>query len=302
MTKLANLPSAGKPDVIRSFEVSEQADLLPFLGEILPQYKRTTLKQMLAHKQVRVNGNVTTRATQPLEPGTKVEVNLTREFREFTHRRLRIVYEDDDVIVVNKGYGLLSIGDDTGKDRETAYSILRDYLKWAHPGNKLFIVHRLDRDTTGLMVFAKTLEAKEALQHNWNNMVLERKYVALLDGELAQESGEIRSHLAETSQHEVYSTDEPSEGKLAVTRYKVRRKGKGHTLAEFSLDTGRKNQIRVHARDLGCPIMGDKRYGNGSGPLHRLALHAETLRFAHPVTRQDMNFTSPVPSQFYRYV
>ena len=133
-------------------------------------------------------------------------------------------------------------------------------------------------------------------------MVLERRYVALLDGEPEKDEGVVRSYLAETSQHEVYSTEEPGEGKPAVTRYKVRRKGKGRTLAEFSLDTGRKNQIRVHARDLGCPITGDKKYGNGSGPLHRLALHAETLRFAHPITRQDMNFTSPVPTQFYKFV
>lgn len=296
MTKLANLPSAGKPDVIRSFEVSEQADLLPFLGEILPQYKRTTLKQMLAHKQVRVNGNVTTRATQPLEPGTKVEVNLTREFREFTHRRLRIVYEDDDVIVVNKGYGLLSIGDDTGKDRETAYSILRDYLKWAHPGNKLFIVHRLDRDTTGLMVFAKTLEAKEALQHNWNNMVLERKYVCLVEGTPDPKEGTVRSRLAENSRHEVYALPEDSqEGQLAITRYRTLGTTRGLTLVECELDTGRKNQIRVHMKQLGTPISGDHRYGGHPSPLHRMCLHALSLRFVHPVTRRDMRFTTPNP-------
>lgn len=296
MTKLANLPSAGKPDVIRSFEVSEQADLLPFLGEILPQYKRTTLKQMLAHKQVRVNGNVTTRATQPLEPGTKVEVNLTREFREFTHRRLRIVYEDDDVIVVNKGYGLLSIGDDTGKDRETAYSILRDYLKWAHPGNKLFIVHRLDRDTTGLMVFAKTIEAKEALQHNWNNMVLERKYVCLVEGTPEPKEGMVRSRLAENSRHEVYALPEDSqEGQLAITRYRTLGTTRGLTLVECELDTGRKNQIRVHMKQLGTPISGDHRYGGHPSPLHRMCLHALSLRFVHPVTRRDMRFTTPNP-------
>lgn len=296
MTKLANLPSAGKPDVIRSFEVSEQADLLPFLGEILPQYKRTTLKQMLAHKQVRVNGNVTTRATQPLEPGTKVEVNLTREFREFTHRRLRIVYEDDDVIVVNKGYGLLSIGDDTGKDRETAYSILRDYLKWAHPGNKLFIVHRLDRDTTGLMVFAKTIEAKEALQHNWNNMVLERKYVCLVEGTPEPKEGTVRSRLAENSRHEVYALPEDSqEGQLAITRYRTLGTTRGLTLVECELDTGRKNQIRVHMKQLGTPISGDHRYGGHPSPLHRMCLHALSLRFVHPVTRRDMRFTTPNP-------
>ena len=278
--------------------------LMEFISSALPDAKRSDIKKWLKYGHFAVDGVVTTAFDAPVAPGASVELNLTRPFVVFSHPRLKIVYEDDDIIVVDKGYGLLSVGNESSKKSKvpTAYSILRDYLKSVHPSNKIFIVHRLDRDTSGLMVFAKNVEAKEALQHNWNNMGLERKYVALLDGELEKDSGEIRSHLAETSQHEVYSTDDPSEGKLAVTRYKVRRKGKGHTLAEFSLDTGRKNQIRVHARDLGCPITGDKRYGNGAGPLHRLALHAETLRFAHPATRKDMNFTSPVPSQFNKFV
>ncbi|MDE6291718.1 MAG: RluA family pseudouridine synthase [Muribaculaceae bacterium] len=278
--------------------------LMEFISAQLPDVKRGDLKKWLKFGHFAVDGQVTTAFDAPVAPGSVVELNFTRPFIVFRHPRLRLVYEDDDIIVVDKGYGLLSVGTDSSKKSsvETAYSILRDYVKARHPSNKIFIVHRLDRDTSGLMVFARTFEAKEALQHNWSNMVLERRYVALLDGELGQESGEVRSYLAETVEHEVYSTDEPSEGKLAVTRWRVRRRGKGHTLAEFSLDTGRKNQIRVHARDLGCPITGDRRYGNGSGPLHRLALHAETLRFAHPVSRKDMNFTSPVPSQFYKYV
>ncbi len=280
------------------------AGLMEFVAAQLPDAKRGDIKKWLKFGHIAIDGQVATAFDAPVVPGSTVELNFTRPFVVFRHPRLKLVYEDDDIIVVDKGYGLLSVGTDSSKKSsvETAYSILREYVKTKHPSNKIFIVHRLDRDTSGLMVFAKNMEAKEALQHNWNNMVLERKYVALLDGELEKESGEVRSYLAETVQHEVYSTEEPGEGKLAVTRYKVRRKGKGHTLAEFSLDTGRKNQIRVHARDLGCPITGDKRYGNGSGPLHRLALHAETLRFAHPVSRRDMNFTSPVPSQFYKYV
>lgn len=296
MSKLSQLPSAGKPDVIRSFEVTAATDLLPFLGEKLPQFKRTAIKQMLAHKQVRVNGNVTTRATQPLEPGAKVDVNLTREFREFYHRRLRIVYEDDSIIVVYKGYGLLSMGDDTGRDRETAYSILRDYLKWAHPDNKLFIVHRLDRDTTGLMVFAKTVEAKEALQHNWNNMVLERKYVCVVEGTPEPAEGTVRSRLAENSRHEVYALPEDStEGQLAVTRYRTLGTARGLSLVECELDTGRKNQIRVHMKQLGTPISGDRRYCGHPSPMHRMCLHAMTLRFVHPVIRRDMRFTTPIP-------
>ncbi len=278
--------------------------LMEFMSRMLPDAKRGDLKKWLKYGHFSIDGQVTTAFDALVEPGSEVALNFTRPFVVFRHPRLKLVYEDDDILVVDKGYGLLSVGTDSSKKShvETAYSILRDYVKSKHPSNKVFIVHRLDRDTSGLMVFAKTYEAKEALQHNWNNMVLERRYVALLDGELGQDSGEYRSYLAETSQHEVYSSEEPGEGKLAVTRYRVLRRGKGHTLAEFSLDTGRKNQIRVHARDLGSPIMGDKRYGNGSGPLHRLALHAETLRFAHPVSRKDMNFTSPIPPQFLKFV
>lgn len=278
--------------------------LMEYAFTILPDAKRVDIKKWLKYNHFAINGKIQNSFDAPVAPGDVVELNFTRPFTVFSHPRIKIVYEDDDIIVVDKGYGLLSVGTDSSKKSnvETAYSILRQYVKSKHPSNKIFIVHRLDRDTSGLMIFAKTMEAKENLQHNWNNMVLQRKYVALLDGEMEEQSGVIRTHLAETSQHEVYSTENGDEGKLAVTRYRVRKKGKGHTLAEFSLDTGRKNQIRVHARDLGCPITGDKKYGKGAGPLHRLALHAETIRFAHPITKMDMNFTSPVPSQFYRYV
>ncbi|MDE6650275.1 MAG: RluA family pseudouridine synthase [Muribaculaceae bacterium] len=294
------------PDRIvrRENKGSDTVGLMDFALSSISGVKRADVKKWLKFGHFAVDGQVTKAFDAPVAPGSSVELNVNRPFVVFSHPRLRLVYEDDDIIVVDKGYGLLSVDTESSrKDNvDTAYSILRQYVKSVHPSNKIFIVHRLDRDTSGLMVFAKTIEAKETMQHNWNNIVLERKYVALLDGEMERESGEIRSHLAETSQHEVYSTDDASEGKLAVTRFKVRKKGKGHTLAEFSLDTGRKNQIRVHARDLGFPITGDKKYGNGSGPLHRLALHAETLRFAHPVSRKDMNFTSQVPSQFYKYV
>lgn len=278
--------------------------LMEYAFTILPDAKRVDIKKWLKYNHFAINGKIQNSFDAPVAPGDVVELNFTRPFTVFSHPRIKIVYEDDDIIVVDKGYGLLSVGTESSKKSnvETAYSILRQYVKSKHPSNKIFIVHRLDRDTSGLMIFAKTMEAKENLQHNWNNMVLQRKYVALLDGEMEEQSGVIRTHLAETSQHEVYSTENGDEGKLAVSRYRVRKKGKGHTLAEFSLDTGRKNQIRVHARDLGCPITGDKKYGKGAGPLHRLALHAETIRFAHPITKMDMNFTSPVPSQFYRYV
>lgn len=294
-------PAPVKPDRIVEFPVGGAGapTLLSFLGGVLPDLKRTALKQLLAHRQVKVGDNVVTQATRPLEPGETVKVNLTREFREFYHRRLRIVHEDDQIIVVNKGYGLLSMADDTDRTSETAYSILRDYLKREHPGNKLFIVHRLDRDTSGLMIFAKTLEAKEALQHNWNNMVLERKYVCVTEGMPEPSEGTVDSYLMENSKHEVYSVaDGSTGGKRAVTRYRTLMARGGYALVECQLDTGRKNQIRVHMKQLGTPISGDRRYGGHPSPLRRMALHAQTIKFVHPVTKRLMSFATPLPPAF----
>ena len=286
-----------KPDVIKTFDVAEPARLMEFVASALPEIKRTRIKQMLAHNQVAVNGTPQRQFDLELQPGDSVKVNFVREFKVFSHRRMKIVYEDDDIIIINKGYGLLSMGNDKVKEG-TAYSILKDYVKWSNPANKIFIVHRLDRDTSGLMMFAKTPEAKEAMQHNWNNMVLNRKYLAVVEGAPEEAQGTIRSYLVENSKFEVYSTDNPEEGQLAVTRYKTLSAGKRFALLEVELDTGRKNQIRVHMKDIGHPISGDRKYGASPSPIHRLCLHAQTLRFIHPVTRREMNFTTPVPSSF----
>lgn len=288
-------------ETILNFEVDNPNELLAFLTDKMPERKRLTLKQLLAHNQVAVDGVPTRQFDTPLVPGQQVSVNLTREFRVFKHRRVEIVYEDDDIIVANKGYGLLSVG--TGKPgEESAYSILKDYLKWKSPHNMLFIVHRLDRDTSGLMVFAKNAEAKETLQYNWNNMVLNRTYVTVVEGVPDPGEGVIRNLLAENSRYEVYITDDPAKGKPAITRYKTLTTGQGKSLVEVELDTGRKNQIRVHMSSIGCPISGDRRYGGHPNTIHRLALHARTLRFVHPVTRRLMDFSTPIPRPFMSLV
>lgn len=290
-----------RPDVILEFTPEADARLLDFLYQAMPDRKRTTVKDYLRHRQVMVDGNVTSQWDTPVGPASLIRVNTSREFQTLANPRLRIVYEDDDIIVVNKGYGLLSVGTDT-KREGTAYSILRDYVKRVNPRNKLFIVHRLDRDTSGLMVFAKSEEAKKRLQHNWNNMVLSRKYLAVVEGTPDPAEGTVKSYLAENSRYEVYSTKNPEEGQLAITRYTTLKSRNGYSLMEVSLDTGRKNQIRVHMKDLGHPIAGDRRYGAKSSPIHRMALHAQTLRFVHPITRKDMNFTTSIPASFAKMV
>lgn len=291
------------PDKIvsRTNTSEEEVPLMQFVSEKFPDSKRNDIKKWLKYSHLRVNGNVVTAFDYPVLPGDTVELNFARPFVVLKHPRLKIVYEDDDIIVVNKGYGLLSVDNDSKRTKETAYSILRNYVKEVNPLNKIFIIHRLDRDTSGLMMFAKTMQAKEAMQHNWNNMVLARTYVAVLDGMVKEDSGVISSYIGETSEHEVFSSQDPSDGKKAVTRFKVLRRAHGKTLVEFSLDTGRKNQIRIHAAsELGCPISGDRRYGGTHSSLNRLALHARSLRFAHPATRKDMNFETPIPAGFLK--
>lgn len=289
------------PDTIYTFKVENQAQLLDFLLASMPDRKRTNIKELLKYDQVMVNGVLARQFNMELNPGDEVKVNLSRAFIVFYNRRVQLVYEDDDIIVINKGYGLLSMGNDKIKEG-TAYSIVREYLKNKDPRNKLFIVHRLDQHTSGLMIMAKNIEAKEQLQHNWNNMVRQRQYVCVVEGKLEPAEGEVRSYLAENSQFLVYSTDNPQEGKLAVTYYKTIKSANGYTLAEVELETGRKNQIRVHMHDLGHSITGDRRYGAKTSPIHRLALHARTISFVHPVSRRLMNFSTSIPASFLSMV
>lgn len=297
--------------VTRSNRGDTEKGVMEFLSEAMPDAKRNDIKRWLKYGHVRSAGAVVRAFDYPVAPGAEVEINLSRPFVTFHHHRLELVYEDDDIIVVNKGYGLLSVGTGApasgkkGKPQETAYNILKDYVKAQNPMNKIFVVHRLDRHTSGLMMFAKSVEMQQEMQYNWNNMVLSRKYVALVEGIVGDDEGEIRSRLEENSAFRVYSVNDDFDegrndprqdrGKVAVTRFKVLRRFKGNTLVEFELDTGRKNQIRVHASDMGHPIVGDIKYGGHTSRLHRLALHAQTLRFAHPRTRRDMHFVSEIP-------
>ena len=297
INKDKNRRIASQPDRIVTWDVPETTTLLAFVEKRLADHSKTKVKSMLKHNQFAVNSMPTSQFDTPLEDGDKVSVNFTKSFRVFSSPRIKLVYEDNDILVINKGYGVLSMGTDNIKEG-TAYSIMREYVKYSDPRAKVFIVHRLDRDTSGLMMLAKTMEAKDTMQHNWNNMVLNRKYVAVVEGVIPDDEGVVKSYLAKTAQFEVYSTQDPTKGQLAITRYKVLKRSSGYTLVELELDTGRKNQIRVHMKDLGHPIVGDRKYGASSSPIRRLALHARTLRFVHPITRKEMNFELPVPTRF----
>lgn len=280
-----------------TYHVDSDCQLLDFLLATLKDKSRTTVKSYLSHRQVAVNDMPTTQFNTPLHKGDRVTVNFSIGYKIFRHRRLRIIFEDEYIIVIDKGYGLLSMATKNEK-AETAYRIISDYVKTNDPEGHIFIVHRLDRDTSGVMIFAKRQRIQEMLQRNWNDAVIERKYMAVVEGTLTPEAGLIKSYLKENAALQVYSTQNPEEGQLAITRYKTVTGNGRFSLVEVQLETGRKNQIRVHMHDLGHPIIGDRKYGSNSNPIGRVALHAASLRFKHPITGQMLHFESNLPEKF----
>ncbi len=279
----------------RKVTVQEKTALLPFLSDLLKEQSRSSVKALLAHGQIAVNGRVTSQFDAPLEPNDVVTISYERGKVAFSHPSLTIVWEDDSLIVVNKREGLLSVANAKVKER-TAYHLLSEYVKKENPRNKIFILHRLDRETSGLMMFARNRGVQEKLQSDWNRMITDRSYVAVVEGKPEKEADLLVSSLAENAGMQVYVVAEG--GKEAVTRYKTLRGNDHYTLLELSLETGRKNQIRAQLQDIGHPIAGDVKYGAATNPAGRLMLHARKLFFIHPVSGEQMRFETQVPAAF----
>lgn len=288
--------SSQKPIELAVVE-NDENELLKFLFSKLSNLSKTTVKSYLSHRQVLINGSATSQFNAPLKEGDSVTIIFGKQPEQFKHPMLKIVFEDDHLLVIDKKNGLLSMATDSERQK-TAYYILSEYLKNKERAQRIFIVHRLDRETSGVMLFAKSKEIQHQLQQNWNEIVLERKYVAVVEGEPEQRSGVYSSYLAENSVFMVYSTKDKEEGELAVTHYEVLKRGAGNSLVELELETGKKNQIRVHMSDMGCPIIGDRKYGGMSSPIGRIALHAKKIRFIHPVTNKEMTFDTNIPFSF----
>ena len=209
-------------------------------------------------------------------------------------KKMKIIYEDKYVIAVDKPSGKLSVSTDKEKERTMFHEVL-EYLKKKNKNNKVFIVHRLDKDTSGIMIFAKDIKTKNFLQDNWDKFV--RKYVAIVEGVLLNDSGEVRSYLKETKSLITYSTSDKS-GKLAITKYKKIKCNKLYSMVEINILTGRKNQIRVHMKDIGNSIKGDKKYGAKMDPIKRLGLCANKLSFMHPITKKYIDLEISIPKEF----
>ena len=283
-------------DERRLLTVEEETTLLPFLLLRVKDKSRNTVKGLLSRRQVMVDGKVVTRFDTPLTPGQTVEL-LPKSAAGAAELPFPILYEDAGLIAVDKPAGLLSMGNERER-RRTAYRAVSEYVKAREPGRRIFIVHRLDRDTSVVLVFAKDEKLKHALQDNWEKLVKKRGYVAAVEGHLPQAEGTVRSWLHETATHLVYSGPKGREAKEAVTRYRAVAENRGYTLAAVEIDTGRKNQIRVHMQDLGCPIAGDRQYGAQTDPMGRLALHADVLVLTDPRSKKDIVLKAPLPVPF----
>jgi 23S rRNA pseudouridine1911/1915/1917 synthase len=279
--------------------VNENALLLDFLLTNMSEKSRNSVKSLLKHDQIVVNGKTVTRYDYPLKSGDKIIVGNHRSIVEKNIPQLRILYEDDDIIVIDKEAGLLTITTGSGIDT-TAVSLLKDYVQKQSPYNKIYTVHRLDQLTSGVLVFAKNSEAQHQLRDNWRDMVTKRTYVAVVEGKMDESEGKISSWLTENKKnYMVYSSPVDNGGKPAITRYKVLQTSDQFSLLELELETGRKNQIRVHLKDLGHPIVGDRKYGSSTS-IGRIALHARVLEFYHPASGEIMHFETPVPKLFLR--
>lgn len=295
--KNINKNNSGKSRVT-TLKVEENIELMKFLVEKLPGKSRNNIKSLLVHRQIKVGAKTISQYNHLLEAGNVVEVQWAKTRTGSSDKSgVEILFEDDHVIVIAKDTGLLSMGTDKEQEK-TAYNFLKEHVKVSDPANKIFIVHRLDRDTSGVMMFAKTAEAQQIMQSNWKKLVQERTYVALVEGKIQKDSETLISWLKENKALVTYSSPTDNGGQKAVTHYKVLRRSKGYSLAEVKIATGRKNQIRIHMKELGHPIVGDKKYGASGSPIKRLGLHALVLAFKHPITNEILRFETRIPKKF----
>ncbi len=282
------------------FRVKEEMELMSFLMKAMDGISRNKVKSILSNKLVTVDGKICSQYNVILKPGMSVAVLKQSPLRNFHNPFVRIVFEDKYLIVIEKREGLLTNGPVVAK--ETAQTILNRYFHQSNQHCSAHVVHRLDRDTSGLLVFTKDKKTELLFEEDWKGYVTDRRYMAVVSGKMEQQSGTVKSWLKDNKAYVTYSSPVDNCGKLAITNYQTVKANDDYSLVDLKLDTGRKNQIRVHMQDLGHPVVGDEKYGNGTNPIGRMALHAYRLAFIHPVTHEKMNFEVAWPSSFEKLV
>uniref|UniRef100_A0AB33JQ58 Pseudouridine synthase n=1 Tax=Prevotella sp. GTC17262 TaxID=3236797 RepID=A0AB33JQ58_9BACT len=276
--------------------VNRQGTLLEWLIENIPGESRNKIKATLQGRGIKVQGKIVTQYNYPLQPGMKVSVSKTKKNITFKNRYVKIVYEDRYIIVIEKNIGILSMA--AGHSSLNVKTVLDNYLQQTRQHCTAHVVHRLDRDTSGLMIYAKDIQTERLLEADWHHIVYDRRYIAVVSGEMIDDEGTVESWLKDNRAYITYSSPVDNGGKYAVTHYHVLDRTTAYSLVEYKLETGRKNQIRVHSADIGFPVCGDIKYGNGDNPCQRLCLHAYMLCFYHPVTHERMEFETPIPATF----
>ena len=278
--------------------VREETTLLEFLIQAM-SLSRNRAKDILAGHGVTVDRRNTTRYDEPLRPGQVVCVSKHKRATQLLNKYVKIVYEDKDIVVIEKAEGILSMPA-TAK-QYSVKQVLDEYFVKRHFKCTAHTVHRLDRETSGLMMYAKSIEIAKILEDNWHQIVFDRRYVAVVSGEMEHEGGTVESWLKDNKAFVTYSSDtDPGGGKYAITHYHTLKTTPRYSLVELKLETGRKNQIRVHMHDIGHPVLGDQKYGDGFDPIGRLCLHAYRLDFYHPRTGEVMNFETLFPRDFMK--
>jgi len=287
---------------IVTFHVKEEAILSDFVAKKIGSMSKTALKRVLSRGQVFVNNQVKTQYDYALRPGDVVAVDFAKAATGLKSSRVSVLFEDDYLVVVNKSEGVLSVA--TEKQEEyTAFRVVLNHLKKQNRSNRLYVVHRLDRETSGVLIFAKQKDAQMLMQRNWQRDVKSKIYYAIVEGVVEKDEGEVHSWLNEDPKSKkVYSADFDNGGMESVTRYEVVKRLNGYTFLKIHLLTGRKNQIRVHMQSIGHPIIGDKKYGGSTSPIGRIGLHAASITFRHPITTKLMTFEAELPEKMARFV
>lgn len=281
---------------IREYPVTKNCELLEFLLDTLKGQSRNSVKSILTNHRVSIDGAPISQYNFKLSKGDVVIISKNPIHKK-TRSNLPIIFENDEIIVINKPSGLLSIASDKEKG-STAYRMLTDYVQQKDKHNRIYVVHRLDEDTSGVLMVAKSEKLRDALQEKWNDLVSSRGYYAIVDGKLDKKSGTLTSYLKKNAQNMMYSSKKAGDGQYAVTHYKVIEENDKYSFLDVHIDSGRKNQIRVHLGDIGHNVIGDDKYGNPTNPIKRLGLHAYELVLTHPFTNKVMKFKAPLPKEF----
>lgn len=281
---------------LKEYKVTHECELLEFLFEIFKDSSKNSVKSLLSNHRVLVDGAPVSQFNYKLYPGDIVMIAKTA-IKQKARSNLPIIYEDDEMIVIDKPSGLLSVASDKEKG-VTAFRIINDYVQQKDKHNRIFVVHRIDEDTSGVLMFVKDSKLRDALQDNWNDLVKKRGYFAIIEGEMKEKEGTITSYLKKNSLNLMYSSHKKGDGQLAITHYKTIKSNDKYSLLDVTIDSGRKNQIRVHLGEKGHNIIGDDKYGNPSNPLGRLGLHAYELILTHPFTSKELKFHANMPKEF----